>query len=109
MISMKSEAEEPPFSVELLELYQEFQQAPSKEARREIAKKMAALFASERDDTDTDGSEEYHEFFESYEQASLKYDQESQKLSRLAVHMISHYLAQNETTIEELTVVQASN
>lgn len=109
MISMNPAPEELPFSIELLELYQAFQHAPTKQAREEIAKRIAALFVSERDNTDTDASEEYHEFFEAYEAAALKYEQQAQKLSRLAVNLISSYLTQHETTVEDLTAVQASN
>lgn len=107
MISMKPE--DLPFSIELLDLYQAFQQAPTREARKEIAKQIAATFASERDDTDIEASEEYHEFFERYEQSVMKYDQQAQKLSRLAVNLISSYLTQHETTVEELAVVWATN
>ncbi len=102
MIMSKPQPEDLPFSIELLELYQEFQQTPSREVRNEIAKQMAAAFASERDSTDGSASEEYHEFFESYEKAALKYDQQATRLSRLALNLISGYLTQNEITVEEL-------
>lgn len=102
MIMMKPQLEDLPFSIVLLELYQEFQQAPSQEIRNEIAKQIAATFASERDNTDSDASEEYHEFFESYEKAALRYDQQASRLSRLALNLISGYLTQHETTVEEL-------
>lgn len=108
---MKPAPEDMPFSPKLLELYQAFQRAPHQQARSEIGKEMAAVFASEWDPTDNEASEEYHHFFETYEKAALKYDLQADRLSRLAVNLISGFLTQNDTTIEELipTVTTTAN
>lgn len=97
-----------PFSTDLLKLYQEFMQAPSKEVRDSLAKRIAATFASERDSSDCSASEDYHEFFENYEMALLNYEQQSNKLSRLAVHLIGAYLTQNDTEVESLIPAAAT-
>jgi hypothetical protein len=99
---MMKPPEEIPFSIELLELYQAFLQAPTREARTDLTRQIASIFASERDSTDASASEEYHEFFESYEKAALKFEQQSDRMTRLAVNLISNYLTRNETTVEEL-------
>jgi hypothetical protein len=111
MMIMKPQPDEsPPFSIELLELYQAFTHATSSEERQDLARRIAATFASERDSTDVGASEEYHEFFESFESAVLKYEQQSSKLARLAVHLIGAYLTQHETQVEDLIpAVTASN
>ncbi len=102
MISMKPEPEDLPFSIDLLELYQAFQEAPNREARADLTRQIAATFAQERDTTDGTATEEYHEFFENYERSALSFEQQSDKLSRLAINLISSYLSQHETTVEDL-------
>jgi hypothetical protein len=110
MIMKPQPDEDLPFSIELLELYQAFNNAPNAAARNDLAKRIAVTFAAERDSTDVSASEEYHEFFEDFEAAVLKYEQQSSKLARLAVNLISSYLAQNDTQVEDLIpAVTASN
>lgn len=91
-----------PFSTALLELFQAFNQARTIDERRDLSKQIAAMYASERDITDWEASEEYHEFFEAYERAALAYEQQADKLSRLAINMIGQYLQQNKTDIDTL-------
>jgi hypothetical protein len=101
---MKSQPDiqEPPFSIELLELFRAFVQATSRDMKIDLAKRIAATFASERDHLDVSASEEYHEFFESYEQALLKYEQQSSRLARLAINLVASHLAQKDVEIDDL-------
>jgi len=87
-----SQTPDMPFSPHLLELYQEFRSAP-KDQKGELARQIAEAFASERDVYEYQASEQYHEFFETFEQARQKYDQQSQRLTRVAATLIEEYLA----------------
>jgi hypothetical protein len=109
MIMKPQPDEDFPFSTQLLELYQAFTHAPNAEARIDLAKRIAVTFAAERDATDISASEEYHEFFENFEAAVLKYEQQSSKLARLAVNLIGSYLAQHDAQVEDFIPTVSSN
>jgi hypothetical protein len=111
MIIMKTDAEDIPFSSEILELYQAFTQATDRETKTAISLQMASVFAADHDNLDPSATEEYHEFFEAFEKAILAYEHQAHKLARLAVNLVSSYLANNETTVDEMipTVTSASN
>lgn len=104
-----SSDEDVPFSDNLLRLYSEFVDTKSRERREELSLEIAALFAAERDATDISGSEEYHEFFEAYEQAQLDFKIKSLKLARVAVQLITTYLDQHETTVDTICSSTQSN
>lgn len=102
-----TEAVEMPFSPQLLELYQAFQAATSQQERLDLSQQIAATFASDRDAVDWSASEDYHEFFEAYERAVLKYEQQTTRLSRLALNLVDRFLTTHETDVETLLTPSA--
>lgn len=81
-----------PFSPELLDLYQRFRAAETKEEREMLAMQIADSFLSgEYDNTDFSAYEEYHSFFTEYEKAQLEMKHAALKAARVAVHIIDEY------------------
>jgi len=89
-----------PFSERLLELYQEFQSA-NKERRVELAHEIAEAFMVDHDSTDHGATDDYHQYFEAYEEARLKFEHASLRVTRLVVHVIEQYLTSNQIQLGE--------
>ncbi len=104
---MKQGPADLPFSHELLDLYQSFHEAPIEE-RPALVLKIAATFAAERDPSDTESSEEYHDLVEAYERAQLKYEQHAQRVTRLAVQLIESFFKNEGLEVDDVLEEQAS-
>lgn len=109
---MKAEAttirEDLPFSKRLLDMHREFSGA-TRERKLELAQELAALFASEHDATDYSATDDYHQYFEEYFQAKLRYEQESLRLARLAANLISVLLEKSADEDEASAVILKTN
>lgn len=97
-----------PFSPRLIELYRQFQDAP-KDQRLKLAREIAETFASERDCLDHSGSEDYHEFFEDFETARLAFDQQSQKLTRITLQLVEHYMEHHPEAVQDVPTSTRAN
>jgi hypothetical protein len=89
-----------PFSERLLELYEQFQTS-DRAGRLKLARSIAEAFMGDHDKTDHQATDDYHEYFEAYEEARLKYEQASLRVTRLVVHVIEGYLASNPVHRED--------
>lgn len=95
--------QELPFSQELIELYQQWQNL-SKDERMSLSLEMAMVFCAEHDPTDEGFSDEYHSYFEDFLEAQLRFETEAMRLSRLAVQRISEHLESHNIDLNQVYV-----
>lgn len=89
VLSMKPEI---PFSSELLRLYNQFQTAPSKEARIDVLVQFATQFSAEHDITDPCANENFHSIVEDFDNARAAYIQAALRLGRFGVEFVQQVL-----------------
>lgn len=98
-----------PFSQTVVKLYQDFVNSSSQEERVRLASQIAEAYAAEHDRTDPSASEDYHQYFEEYEEARAKLDQAGLKLARLAVHVIGEFLSHHRVDIDTVNTDRSTN
>jgi hypothetical protein len=95
----------PPYSKAVLHLCQRIQSAESTPERTELMLQLAGHFHRDHDTTDAQLNDDYHDFFEEYERARLKYQQAAMRLARLAMSEVKEACDRNEMTLTELPQV----
>lgn len=95
--------QELPFSPALIELYQQWKSS-SQEDRMALSLELATVFCAEHDATDTAFSEDYHEAFEVFYEAQLRFEAEALRLSRLAERRITEYLEHYKIDLDDVVI-----
>jgi hypothetical protein len=97
------EPEPSPFSDAVMQLYRQVREATTKDERMNAILALASRFAQEHDPGDHECSDDYHDYFESYEKARVEFRQKGMQLGRLAVHLISEFTESHEGLPNEPT------
>jgi len=77
-----------PYSSAFLRLYVKVRQAKTREERGNLMTALASQFHREHDITDEKLNDGYHDYFEEFEEARLKFQQAAIRLARLAMHEV---------------------
>lgn len=96
-------------SEKLLTLFQQVQQAKSKEERRRLMVLLGEQFASEHDDSDETATDDVHGYFEEHARAKLAYEQATLRIGRLAADCIQAFLSEDAKETEPSTAEQRPN
>jgi hypothetical protein len=84
-----------PYSDAILRLVSQIKEAKTSEERANMMMVLASQFTNEHDATDAGLDEIYHEFFEEYQEARLRFQQAAIRLGRLAMHEVQGYFDEN--------------
>jgi len=92
------------YSPAFLQLYVKVKQAKNSQERGNLMTALASQFCREHDITDSGLNDGYHDYFEEFERARLKFQQASVRLARLAMHEIEQAGVVTEAEPTEATV-----
>jgi hypothetical protein len=100
--------EKPPYSDTLLRLVSQIQEAKTHDERANLMMNLASQFLNEHDFTDAELEDVYHNYFEEYQEARLRFQQAALRVGRLALHEIQGYCDQNSVTLPRTTKTMAN-
>jgi len=92
----------PPYPKAILHLCQRIQSAETPEERAQLMMQLASSFHQVHDLTDAKLNDDYHDFFEEYERARLKFRQAAMRLARLAMSEVEEACDVNDVALTEL-------
>lgn len=94
-----SDSPKSPYSEVLLRLVSQIQEAKSPDEKANLMMALASQFLNEHDFTNYELDDNYHAYFEEYQQSRIQFQQAAIRVGRLALHEIQGYCDQNNIPI----------
>jgi hypothetical protein len=92
----------PSYSNAVLHLCQRIKDAKTPGERAELMLQLANRFYKEHDPTDAKLNDDYHEFFEDYEQARMNFQQAALRLARLAMSEVDEAFETSDVSLDDV-------
>ena len=103
MSDSKAPPVKPPYSDAILRFVAQIKEAGSPEERANLMMGLASQFASEHDLTDSGLDDNYHSFFDEYQECRMHFQQAALRLGRLALHEVQGYFDANNLPLPTAT------